>query len=101
MGEIEGEFYHDFQGSNRVLTMGPLMVAVNDVLIDPSGPSRLNAPEVDVTMVYLGLSLGVVLAVLGAIVGAMLRKRRQLSSKLAEEEASNRLTSLRFTREAF
>jgi len=34
-------------------------------------------------------------------VGAMLRKRRQLSSKLAEEEASNRLTSLRFTREAF
>lgn len=99
--EIEGEFYHDFQGSNRVLTMGPLMVAVNDVLIDPSGPSRLNAPEVDVTMVYLGLSLGVVLAVLGAIVGAMLRKRRQLSSKLAEEEASNRLTSLRFTREAF
>jgi len=99
--------------------MGPLMVAVNDVLIDPSGPSRLNAPEgelklgvlgsslnitfplVDVTMVYLGLSLGVVLAVLGAIVGAMLRKRRQLSSKLAEEEASNRLTSLRFTREAF
>ena len=52
-------------------------------------------------MVYLGLSLGVVLAVLGAIVGAMLRKRRQLSSKILEEEANNRLTSLRFTREAF
>jgi uncharacterized membrane protein YraQ (UPF0718 family) len=57
--------------------------------------------SVDVTMVYLGLSLGVVLAVLGAIVGAMLRKRRQLSSKILEEEANNRLTSLRFTREAF
>jgi hypothetical protein len=99
--EYEGEFIHDYKGSNRVLTMGPLMVAVNDVLIDPSGPSRLNAPEVDVTMVYLGLSLGVVLAVLGAIVGAMLRKRRQLSNKLAEEQENNRLTSLRFTREAF
>lgn len=52
-------------------------------------------------MVYLGLSLGVVLAVLGAIVGAMLRKRRQYSTKLAEEVASNKLTQLRFTREAF
>jgi hypothetical protein len=86
---------------NRVLTMGPLMVAVNDVLIDPSRHGGLNAPEVDVTMVYLGLSLGVVLAVLGAIVGAMLRKRRQYSTKLAEEVASNKLTQLRFTREAF
>jgi hypothetical protein len=77
------------------------MVAVNDVLIDPSRHGGLNAPEVDVTMVYLGLSLGVVLAVLGAIVGAMLRKRRQYSTKLAEEVASNKLTQLRFTREAF
>merc|ERR1711972_1265706 len=89
--EYEGEFFHDYQGSNRVLTMGPLMVAVNDVLIDPSGPSRLNAPEVDVTMVYLGLSLGVVLAVLGAIVGAMLRKRRQLINKSEQEANENRL----------
>lgn len=30
---------------NRVLTMGPLMVAVNDVLIDPSRHGGLNAPE--------------------------------------------------------
>ena len=59
------------------------------------------ALSVDVTMVYLGLSLGVVLAVLGAIVGAMLRKRRQLSNKFAEEQENNRLTNLRFTREAF
>ena len=52
-------------------------------------------------MVYLGLSLGLVLAVLGAIVGAMLRKRRQLNRNLAEEATVNRLTNLRFTREAF
>jgi len=97
--EYEGEFIHDYKGSERVLTMGPLLVQVGDPLIENT-PHRLD-PEVDVTMVYLGLSLGVVLAVLGAIVGAMLRKRRQLSSKLAETEASNRLTSLRFTREAF
>ena len=57
--------------------------------------------SVDTTMVYLGLSLGLVLAVLGAIVGAMLRKRRQLNRNLAEEVAGNRLTNLRFTREAF
>jgi len=56
---------------------------------------------VDVTMMYLGLSLGVVLAVLGAIVGAIIRKRRQLSSKMADAERSNRLTQLRFVREAF
>jgi hypothetical protein len=99
--EYQGEFIHDdsyARPRERVLTMGPLMVAANDVLISES-PSRLE--EVDVTMVYLGLSLGVVLAVLGAIVGAMLRKRRQISSKQAEEEASNSLTALRFTREAF
>jgi len=96
--EYEGEFIHIAKTPERVLTMGPLTVAVNDVLISES-PSRLE--EVDVTMVYLGLSLGVVLAVLGAIVGAMLRKRRQISSKQAEEEASNSLTALRFTREAF
>lgn len=99
--DYEGVFDHTREVSNRVLTMGPLMVAITDVLMDSPGPSRLNGPEVDVTMVYLGLSLGVVLAVLGAIVGAMLRKRRQLSSKILEEEANNRLTSLRFTREAF
>jgi len=96
--------------------MGPLMVAVNDVLLDAipvvaqEGKIRLltvltenvnTVYSVDTTMVYLGLSLGLVLAVLGAIVGAMLRKRRQLNRNLAEEVATNRLTNLRFTREAF
>jgi hypothetical protein len=97
--EIDGEFIHDYQSSNTVLTMGPLMVAVSDILIE-----NANSPivqEVDTTMVYLGLSLGLVLAVLGAIVGAMLRKRRQLTRNMAEEVAVNRLTNLRFTREAF
>jgi len=80
--------------------MGPLMVAVNDVLLDTSATDRI-VQEVDTTMVYLGLSLGLVLAVLGAIVGAMLRKRRQLNRNMAEEVSSSRLTNLRFTREAF
>jgi hypothetical protein len=96
--QYSGEYIHDFQGSDTVLTMGPLMVAVNDVLLDAI---PVVAQEVDTTMVYLGLSLGLVLAVLGAIVGAMLRKRRQLNRNLAEEVATNRLTNLRFTREAF
>ena len=96
----EGEFIHDkSMGSNTVLTMGPLMVAVSDILKE--SVSQPIAQEVDTTMVYLGLSLGLVLAVLGAIVGAMLRKRRQLNRNLAEEVAGNRLTNLRFTREAF
>ncbi|CBY20354.1 unnamed protein product [Oikopleura dioica] len=97
--EIEPTMESNMKVSNRVLTMGPLMVAVNDLLVDASS-SRL-ADEVDVTMMYLGLSLGVVLAVLGAIVGAIIRKRRQLSSKMADAERSNRLTQLRFVREAF
>lgn len=96
----DGEFIHDkSMGSNTVLTMGPLMVAVSDILKE--SVSQPIAQEVDTTMVYLGLSLGLVLAVLGAIVGAMLRKRRQLNRNLAEEVAGNRLTNLRFTREAF
>jgi hypothetical protein len=98
--EYDGEYIHDYQGSNTVLTMGPLMVAVNDVLLDTSATDRI-VQEVDTTMVYLGLSLGLVLAVLGAIVGAMLRKRRQLNRNMAEEVSSSRLTNLRFTREAF
>ena len=32
--QYSGEYIHDFQGSDTVLTMGPLMVAVNDVLLD-------------------------------------------------------------------
>ena len=111
----DGEFIHDkSMGSNTVLTMGPLMVAVSDILkesvsqpiaqegqLHPHLFLNLNVYSVDTTMVYLGLSLGLVLAVLGAIVGAMLRKRRQLNRNLAEEVAGNRLTNLRFTREAF
>ena len=60
-----------------------------------------NVFSVDKPMVYLGFSLGLVLAVLGAIVGAMLRKRRQLDRNMVEQVAHNRLTNLRFTREAF
>merc|ERR1712176_582319 len=97
--EIEPTMESNMKVSNRVLTMGPLMVAVNDLLVDASS-SRL-ADEVDVTMMYLGLSLGVVLAVLGATVAPLIRKRRQLSSKMADAERSNRLTQLRFVREAF
>ena len=111
----DGEFIHDkSMGSNTVLTMGPLMVAVSDILKEsvsqpiaqegqfhPQVSVILTTDLVDTTMVYLGLSLGLVLAVLGAIVGAMLRKRRQLNRNLAEEVAGNRLTNLRFTREAF
>ena len=89
------------------------MVAVSDILKESVsqpiaqegqllvGKTCANCYSVDTTMVYLGLSLGLVLAVLGAIVGAMLRKRRQLNRNLAEEVAGNRLTNLRFTREAF
>lgn len=86
-------------GSDNILTKGPLMVTIEETLMDFSEEQQ--ATSVDSTMIYLGVSLGFVLAVLGVVVGSIIRKRKTQTDKLAKLESERRLTGQKFTREAF